>query len=226
MRQCLLVLTVLTIIAVITTAMHPPVYTLLSLGDSYTIGEAVEEKERFPNQAVALLQQQGYHFKAPQIIAKTGWTTDELAEAIKAHHLNGTYNFVTLLIGVNNQYRNRPLDNYRQEFRQLLHTAIQYAGGNAAHVIVVSIPDWGVTPFALNDSRGPDEIGRQIDAFNAINREEAQLHKVHYADITPDSKLAKTNPELIAGDGLHPSGKMYAGWAQKVAAEIAAQLEK
>lgn len=201
-------------------------YTLLCLGDSYTIGEAVEEHERFPMQAVELLKRDNIVFAQPEIIAKTGWTTDELAAAIKERNLKGKYDFVTLMIGVNNQYRGRDLENYRSEFRELLNTAIDYANGNRNHVFVISIPDWGVTPFGNNDPRGEKKIGEEIDRFNAINKEEALKAKAHYIDITPGSRLAKTNATLIAGDGLHPSGEMYKDWAAKLTGELIKQFNQ
>lgn len=202
-------------------------YTLLALGDSYTVGESVEERERFPMQSVELLRQQNFCFAKPEMIARTGWTTDELAEAIRERNLRSTYDFVTLLIGVNNQYRQRDLENYRSEFRALLSTAIEYANGNCAHVFVISIPDWGATHFVAQDAhhRSAQQIGEEIERFNAIGNEEAQRARVHYIDITQHSRLAKHDDALIAGDGLHPSGRMYSHWAQKLAQGIAAQLK-
>lgn len=196
--------------------------TMLCLGDSYTIGESVSEEERFPNQSVKLLENKGVHFTKPQIIAKTGWTTDELMHAIHEAKLTGTFDAVTLLIGVNNQYREYNKDNYRREFKELLNTAIKYAGGNADHVFVVSIPDWGVTPFGANDGkqRSQAKIGEEIDEYNAIGKEEALKAKVHFTDINPFSKKAASDASLIANDNLHPSGKMYAGWAELVSAEM------
>lgn len=195
-------------------------YTMLCLGDSYTIGEAVDEKDRFPMQAVELLKQRNIPFATPALIAKTGWTTDELAIAIKDHNLTGTYDYVTLLIGVNNQYRGRDLDNYRQEFTALLHTAINYAGGNKKHVFIISIPDWGVTPFGHADKRGEEQISKEIDQYNTVNKQVAHSEGITYIDITPHSRLAKTDAELIATDGLHPSDKMYAYWAEKLTEAI------
>ncbi|HLP53031.1 MAG TPA: SGNH/GDSL hydrolase family protein [Chitinophagales bacterium] len=195
-------------------------HTMLCLGDSYTIGEAVEESERFPMQAVAMLEKENIHFDKPVIIAKTGWTTDELTAAIQEQNPSGTYDVVTLLIGVNNQYRGRDLENYRQEFVELLHTALNYAGKKTKHVYVVSIPDWGVTPFGHNDKRGEEQIGKEIDQYNVINKEEARKAGVNYIDITPGSRKAKTDADLIANDGLHPSGKMYKVWAEKLVAAI------
>jgi len=195
-------------------------YTMLCIGDSYTIGEAVSENERFPMQAAELLKHQGIAIDKPVIIAKTGWTTDELAAAIKHENLQQKFDFVTLLIGVNNQYRGRSAEQYRTEFDALLKTAIDYANGKPGHVFVISIPDWGVTPFAANDQRGLEQIGREIDAFNAVGREEAVKVKAHFIDITAGSREAKHNPELVATDGLHPSGKMYANWAQQLVVEM------
>jgi lysophospholipase L1-like esterase len=207
-------------------------YRMLCLGDSYTIGEAVDETERFPVQTAALLKKGGVDVGEPVIIAKTGWTTDELSAAIKAREESNGYApgndlIVTLLIGVNNEFRGRDVHEYRKEFNELLKTALHYAGDNANHVFILSIPDWGATPFAANDPkhRNPNQIGAEIDAFNAINKEEALKEKVHYLDITPISRQVHTDPPLLAGDGLHPSGKMYAAWAKALATQILAALQ-
>jgi len=197
-------------------------YSYLALGDSYTIGQSVMPSENFPNQTVQLLNQQNYNFKSPEILATTGWTTDELQTNINNHTFTPPYDFVSLLIGVNNQYRGRTVENYKPEFESLLKQAIQFAGGNANRVIVVSIPDWGVTPFA--DGRDRAQIAKEIDDYNAANRYISEIYKVHYIDITPDSREAATDPSLVAGDGLHPSAKEYAKWAQKVFAAIKQQL--
>lgn len=180
----------------------------LALGDSYTIGESVSASERFPVQLARELR-----LGDPEIIAKTGWTTDELNAAIDAANPRGPYELVTLLIGVNNQYRGRDAEQYRGEFTALLQRAIGFAGGDAKKVIVVSIPDWGVTPFA--EGRDRAKIATEIDRYNAINREEAGKAGARYVDITPISR--GTDPALVAGDGLHPSGKQYAEWAKLIA---------
>ena len=201
-------------------------YHMLCLGDSYTIGEAVDEQERFPMQAVDLLKKDGIAFDKPTIIAKTGWTTDELAAAIKEAKYTAPAEgaYVTLLIGVNNQYRNRDAEQYRKEFIELLNTALQYAHGKSGHVFVLSIPDWGMTPFAANGSRGAENIGKAIDLFNSINKQEALMAHVNYIDITPISRQVIQHPELVAHDGLHPSGKMYAGWAKLLAEKMKAVI--
>ena len=197
-------------------------YSYLALGDSYTIGQSVLSSENFPSQTVQLLNQQNYNFKSPEILATTGWTTDELQNNINNHLFTPPYDFVSLLIGVNNQYRGRSVENYKPEFGSLLKQAIQFAGGNANRVIVLSIPDWGVTPFANGRDRA--QIAREIDDYNAANRYISGIYKVHYIDITPGSKEAATDLSLVAGDGLHPSAKEYTRWAQKVFATIKQQL--
>ena len=197
-------------------------YSYLALGDSYTIGQSVTASENFPNQTVQLLNQQNYNFKSPEILATTGWTTDELQTSINNHVFTPPYDFVSLLIGVNNQYRGRSVENYKPEFESLLKQAIQFAGGRTDHVIVLSIPDWGVTPFA--DGRDRAQIAREIDDYNAANRYLSEIYKVHYVDITPGSRESATDLTLIASDGLHPSAKEYARWAQKVFAVIKQQL--
>ena len=197
-------------------------YTMLCLGDSYTIGQSVSEDERFPDQCVKLLDKQGIHFDKPNIIAKTGWTTDELAQAIVEAKVTKIFDCVTLLIGVNNQYRGYDKEVYRKEFKGLLETALKYAGGNHDHVFVVSIPDWGVTPFGANDGKGRSatQIGKEVDEYNSIAKEISQGYKIHYTDINPISKKAAQDPSLIANDGLHPSGKMYAEWAELLVKEM------
>ena len=195
-------------------------FTMLSLGDSYTIGEKTDEADRFPNQAVLLLHSKGIYFQNPRIIAKTGWTTDELMTAIKKESLPGTYDFVTLLIGVNNQYRNLDPENYRKEFVELLDIAKKFSGGKTNHVIVLSIPDWGVTPFA--EGRDRKKIAAEIDQFNAINKEESEKRNIHYIDIT---LFTRKHPDWIEEDGLHPDGKEYALWAQEVAKVIDKELK-
>jgi len=184
----------------------------LALGDSYTIGESVSTKERWPVQLAALLRQRGIDLGEPQIIARTGWTTDELSDAMDLSRPIGPFALVSLLIGVNNQYRRRPLDEYREQFVALLLRAIDLAGGEGGRVLVLSIPDWGVTPFAKGQDRAA--IGSAIDDFNHINAQETQRLGARYVDVTPESRQATSDPTLIAPDGLHPSAKMYAGWAQ------------
>ncbi len=197
-------------------------YTYLALGDSYTIGESVPYEDCFPAQVTALLNKHK-KFTPPVIIAKTGWTTDELAHNITLKKLNGTFDFVTLLIGVNNQYRGRDTSNYRKEFNQLLDTAIKYAGNKSKHVVVVSIPDWGATPFGKNSGRDLSQVSKEIDWFNGIAKWITEQRGITFIDITPHSRTAPADPGLIAADGLHPSGKMYSYWAQLVSGKI---LEK
>lgn len=197
-------------------------YTYLALGDSYTIGEKVKPAENFPNQTVALLREQGLDFKTPVIVAKTGWTTDELQEGIRKSKLQQHYDFVTLLIGVNNQYRERTVADYNPQFETLLKKALRFARNNPRHVIVLSIPDWGVTPFA--EGRNSKLIATQIDEYNATNKLIADRYKVHYINITPGTREAADDKELLAGDGLHPSAKEYAKWAKEIAKIIKAEL--
>ncbi len=193
----------------------PQTIHYLALGDSYTIGESVRADERWPNQLATLLEEApglGNLDMEVTFVARTGWTTDELWEGIQAQPIEPPYDLVSLLIGVNNQYRGRDLNEYREQFTFLLNKAVEYAGGNADKVIVLSIPDWGVTPFAADRDR--NQITKAIDAFNAVNKAETEKAGAHYVDITPVSRTATSDPALIAEDGLHPSGKMYAEWAQ------------
>jgi lysophospholipase L1-like esterase len=193
-------------------AHHPPAaLRYLALGDSYTIGEGVAPEERWPHHLARLLAMRGVPIARPEIIATTGWTTDELQAGIDAATLSPPYDLVSLLIGVNNQYRGRSLDEYRRQFRTLLGRAMGLAGDSAGRVIVVSIPDWGVTPFA--EGRDRARIGAEIEQFNAVGREEAGRAGARYVDVLPTSRLAAGAPHLSAADGLHPAGAMYALWA-------------
>ena len=184
----------------------------LALGDSYTIGEGVPEAERWPVRLAALLRERGVPIGEPEIVARTGWTTDELSAAIDEADPRGPYALVTLLIGVNNQYRGRDAEEYRAELAALLRRAVGFAGGDASRVIVLSIPDWGVTPFA--EGRDRARIAAEIDAHNAINRDEAARAGARYVDVTPQTRATGTDPAFLVSDALHPSGRAYAEWAQ------------
>lgn len=198
--------------------------TYLALGDSYTIGQSVPLAQSFPFQLTAQLKADTINVKTPKIIATTGWTTDQLIDAINRSDINGKkYDFVTLLIGVNDQFGGYSQANYRIKFVQVLNTAIAFANGNKKRVFVVSIPDYGVTPFAGGNDA---VIGPQIDQFNAINKDESTKAGVHYVEITDISRTAATDPTLIANDGLHPSGAMYALWIKRLAPAVAASLKK
>lgn len=188
--------------------------TYLALGDSYTIGESVPVQSNFPYQLSDRLRESGLDVGTPKIIATTGWTTSELQSAIKAAALKQKFDMVTLLIGVNNQYRGESPDVYRKEFKDLLQTALDFAGGNKTHVFVLSIPDWGVTPFGAGSGRDQQRIAKDIDAFNVINREETLAMGISYTDITAASRKAATDISLVATDGLHYSAKMHAEWVE------------
>ncbi len=199
-------------------------YTYLALGDSYTIGEQVPMHENFPYQTVELLRKQHFDVADPVIIAKTGWTTDELAASIREHNIQDKFSFVSLLIGVNNQYRGRDVENYKEEFTQLLTQAIAYANDQPQKVFVVSIPDWGVTPFADGKDRG--KIAGEINAYNAACKEIAEAHKCHYIEITESTRKNGQDKEYVAGDGLHPSAKEYKVWAERLADVVGKTLKQ
>ncbi|RYY71436.1 MAG: SGNH/GDSL hydrolase family protein [Chitinophagaceae bacterium] len=190
----------------------------LALGDSYTIGEQVALHESFPYQALQLLRESGQLFLSPEIVAKTGWTTDELNEHINKTILLPRYDVVTLLIGVNNQYRGRNWYEFKIEFMHLLEKAIAFAGGNKHNVFVLSIPDWGVTPFAKD--REVDRIALEIDKYNEQCKLVTEELQCHYIDITVEQRLDGHSAEFLAGDGLHPNGKEYAKWAKKLSLAI------
>ncbi|HEY1005823.1 MAG TPA: SGNH/GDSL hydrolase family protein [Sphingobacteriaceae bacterium] len=192
-----------------------PVVRYLALGDSYTVGEAVDKELSFPFQLAGRLA--GRAEVIPTVVARTGWTTDELLQGLEESGVSGTFDLVTLLIGVNNQYREYDLQAFRTEFSELLTRALGFAGGRKERVMVISIPDWGVTPFASGDKRSAAEIAAQIDRFNGICREVAGNAGIRFLSITEDSRRAASDPELTAADGLHPSGSMYGEWADRLA---------
>jgi lysophospholipase L1-like esterase len=187
-------------------------FTFLALGDSYTIGQGVADPERWPVKLAAALRAQGIPMGEPAIIARTGWTTGELLAAIE-NQPSQTYDLVGVLIGVNDQFRGHPIAQYQEEFGTLLTAAIA-AAGRSEHVIVLSIPDWGVTPFAEGADRA--NIAAQIDAFNAVNRAESLAAGVQYFDITPSTRPPVMDASMLAEDGLHPGGEMYALWVEQM----------
>jgi lysophospholipase L1-like esterase len=194
------------------------IYTYLALGDSYTIGEAAPLQKSFPYQTVQMLRKKGFNFFAPEIVAKTGWTTDELQTAIEEYSFLYAYDFVTLLVGVNNQYRGYPTDAYEKEFTSLLSRATFLANKKPEHVFVLSIPDYGVTTFARKLDLG--KIASEIDRYNEINKKASESFGVHYIDVTPSSREAKNDVSLLAADGLHLSEKEYTKWAAILSGQI------
>jgi len=185
---------------------------LLALCDSYTIGQGVSQSNSWPFQLAAALRSDTLSVAQPTVVAATGWTTSDLTTAIANANLDPPYEIVTLLIGVNDQFQGFTEDTYRPGFEALLQQAVSFAGNDIRRVIVISIPDYTVTPFGkVNGQEGSREA---LDRFNAINKEISTYRGVAYIDITPNSRLAADDPALIASDDLHPSGKMYAGWVQ------------
>jgi lysophospholipase L1-like esterase len=199
-----------------------PAISFLALGDSYTIGEGETAAHRWPVQLAALARQQGLNLGEPAIIARTGWTTAELQDAIAAAHSQQTYGLVSLLIGVNNQYRGQSVALYRTEFRALLATAIRFANGQPRHVVVLSIPDWGVTPFA--HGRDQAQIAQEIDQFNLVAHEECQHADVAFIDITPLTRAAAGSVSQFTADGLHYTGAQMRQWAELALPVVQRQL--
>jgi len=197
--------------------------TYLALGDSYTIGEAVPQIQSFPYQLASQLRLNNFNIGNPMIIATTGWTTTQLKDAIAAAALKKTFTFVTLLIGVNNQYQNYNPDAYRADFKDLVNTAVLLAGGYKNRVFVLSIPDYSVTPFAASSNK--DLIRQELDIFNDINQNESNLAGVYYLNITGISRNAATDPSLLAVDGLHPSGLMYNQWVTELIKQVIPSLK-
>lgn len=197
----------------------------VALGDSYTIGEHVGTSERYPVQTVNLMRAAKMPVLDPWILARTGWTTGDLAAALATSNPPTPADIVTLLIGVNNQYQHKNIDAYRREFADLLKQSIRIAGGKPSHVFVLSIPDWSVTPYGKSQDR--PNVAQEIDQFNTVNREETDALHAHYVDITPISRAVDNdrNADLIADDGLHPSGRMYGQWAALLFADIQKELK-
>jgi len=195
------------------TAMSQSPIKYLALGDSYTIGESVTEKERWPVQLAEALRKKGTQIDGPKLIATTGWRTDNLSNAIDIAKLKDEYGLVSLLIGVNNQYQGKPIETFTKEFEELLNTAIRLAGGKKENVFVVSIPDYGYTPFGKPKQ---EKISKELDQYNNISREITEKYKVKYVYITDISRKGFEDPELVASDGLHPSGKQYAQWVDLI----------
>ena len=195
----------------------PAAPAYLALGDSYTIGEGVEPAGRWPVQLAAALRGEGIAIADPRIIATTGWTTDELDAGIDSAHAQAAighdHALVSLLVGVNNQYRGRPLDEFRVQFAALLQRAVAFAGGDPRRVLVLAIPDWGVTPFAFASGRDREAIAADLDAYNAAARDLCVAHGVAFVDITGISRDRGGTAEMLADDGLHPSASQYARWA-------------
>ncbi len=189
----------------------------LALGDSYTIGEGIAEDGRWPVQLAAALRAQGVDLAPPRIIATTGWTTAELDAGIHAEHarapIAGDHALVSLLAGVNDQYRGLDSEGFAARFAALLQRAAGFAGGDASRVLVLAIPDWGVTPFAFAQGRDRALVARQIDTFNAICQAQAAAAGAHWVDIAPVSRQRGAEPTMLADDGLHPSAAMYALWS-------------
>ena len=188
--------------------------SFLALGDSYTIGEGVAPELRWPVQLAEALRAEGVALDTPRIIATTGWTTDELSAAMDTAEPLGQWDLVSLLIGVNNQYRGRSVEDYRGEFETLLQRAIALAHGRADRVVVLAIPDWGVTPFATAQGRDAAQTARELDAYNAAAAAICTAHGVAFVDIAPVSRSRGAEPAMLADDGLHPSAAMYSEWTR------------
>ncbi len=186
----------------------------LALGDSYTIGTGVPAEDSWPAQLVQVLRAEGCSIQDPVVVAVNGWTTGDLLAAIDHADLPGRFDLVSLLIGVNDQFRGLGQEDYQKNFDELLQDALGFAGGEVQRVIVLSIPDWGVTPFAAGRDR--PQVAVEIDVFNAINRAASLKAGAHYVDVTPLSRQAANDPAMLAEDGLHPSGMMYAEWVKLV----------
>ena len=189
-------------------------YTFLALGDSYTAGESVPDTLSWPFQLINQLNKNKILFKNPKILAKTGWTTDELISAIDSVNLEGKFDYVSLLIGVNNQYRGLDISNFKVEFNELLEMAISFSGDNKQNVKVLSIPDWGVMPFAFD--RDQNKITKEINEYNFVKEKICLEKGIDFIDITSISREAKFNPSLVGTDSLHPSDKMYSIWVKKM----------
>lgn len=196
-------------------------YSILCIGDSYTIGESVKEEKKFPSQLhEILLKKSKFKYRQPVVVAKTGWTTDEMIKGLKRANLDRQFDFVTLCIGVNDQYRGRPAQDFIASFKKCLNTAIGYVGGNKSHVIVLSIPDWGVTPYAKENNFDPKKVALEIDAYNQIKDSICTSEEVPFINITNHYRKKGALPEGCAPDGLHPSAMIYEYWAKNLSKHI------
>ena len=198
-------------------------YNYLALGDSYTVGQNVDASESFPAQLEKLLEKNLNAKINTDLVATTGWRTDNLIDGIKSSSLEPVYDFVTLLIGVNNQYQGQPFSQYEEEFPLLLERALKFTGNDPSKVIVISIPDYGYTPFGENG--GMQAISKDIDTYNAFAESTASLKNVAYVNITDISRQGLDQPELVADDGLHPSGKAYKMFVDRIAPFIVSALK-
>lgn len=197
--------------------------TYLALGDSYTIGESVEPDARWPIQLFQRILNRGFEAETPEIIAQTGWTTDELQGAVENRNLNQTFDLVSLLIGVNNQYRGRCVKEFGEQVEQLIDTAVRLSQAREDGVMVLSIPDWGCTPFAKD--RDQAKIGLEIDEYNREKKDRCRQAGVTWVDITDLTRNVRDNPELTAEDGLHPSKVLYGQWVDRVWPVLTSRLE-
>lgn len=193
---------------------------ILALGDSYTIGESVATNRRWPVLLVRRLRDSGLEVARPTIVARTGWTTDELSAALDKREFEPPYHLVSLLIGVNDQYRGREAGDFAAGFTSLLERAIELAGDRPERVVVASIPDWGATPFARKDERSRERIATEIDEYNRVKRRIAGEHGVRHVDVTDISRRVPEDITLVANDGLHPSGRQYELWVERILPEV------
>jgi lysophospholipase L1-like esterase len=200
----------------------------LALGDSYTIGEGVDVSERWPVQLATATRKVGLPLADPIIVARTGWTTSELRAALdtSAPPLREDHDLVSLLIGVNDQYRGLGVKAFRDGFLDLISRAVRCAAGNESRVIVMSIPDWSVTPFARGDRRPLTAIAEEIDRFNMVVRDETHEIGAGFVDVTAISREAGNDRALLAADELHPSGRMYARWVLAMTPVVAKALAR
>ena len=188
-------------------------YSFIALGDSYTIGEGVNEDERWPNQFVDVAYENGVDFDQPMIIAETGWKTYDLLNAINQTNFSKKYDYISLLIGVNNQFNSRPIDEFEEDLNKLMDE-MKRIKKNDGSIIIISIPDWGYTPFG--ESSDMSDISEQINLFNSSLRKFASTNDLKYVDVTEISRRGINEPDLITNDNLHPSGTMYLEWAKKI----------
>ena len=205
----------------LTNSLNNNIKTYLALGDSYTIGQSVDSSDRYPAQTAAILRRRGYNISSIDYLATTGWKTVNLQWAIEGWHTRNTYDVVTLLIGANDQYLKHDTTDYREHFTNLLQKAIRFASNDNTHVFVLSIPDYGVTPFGSNLK----DVSKQIDEFNAINKEVSNQYSVNYTNITGISRYDAIDSTTIAWDDMHPSGKQYAQWSLALANKMLTVLQ-
>jgi lysophospholipase L1-like esterase len=193
----------------------------LALGDSYTIGEGEKSENSYPLQVAEILKSEDFSFSNTKIVAKTGWTSGELLEAVEKENITpNAFDFASLLIGVNNQYKGQPLEQFKADLTKLIEVTLPYVGHQKDKLVLISIPDWGVTRFGQSGIRPTDQIAKEIDAYNEVVRLEALAYGLSFINVTDSYRIRGGISENMVADGLHPSRFIYREWAFFISEKI------